>query len=154
MFMDLSAKYFITILSVTLLTLLSSCSPSPQELREQESGKQVTFTAPENYQSVYRKILIQARKCYQTVSTFSTENVEVDGDLFNDTKSGSITVIKLTGGRRYTEVLIDISAIDDQQTKVDIYFQPRRGVYTSIDNVDNEGLDIKRWYITQSKECD
>ena len=150
--MNYLIKYFAVILSGVLLLFLSGCTLSPQELREAQSGKQVTFIAPEGYQSAYHKILTQVNNCYNSFSLLRSRDWKVYGELFDDTKSATIAVVGVTGGRNFTEAVIDISAIDKQQTKVEIYSSPRTGVYA--DKLDNEGQQIKRWYFSQSKECD
>jgi hypothetical protein len=119
----------------------------PQEVRE--SAVKYAFNAPENYQSVYRKVLKQARSCYETYYQGGMATLiytEVEGDIFHDIKSGTITVSFNTGYGQHTEKVIDISAIGETETKVEAYYQ--------------EGSDapefsviITEWVINDSNEC-
>jgi len=105
--------------------------------------RRVSFMAPENYQPVYRKILDQERKCYQT--GMITAQVVVQGDLFHDTKSGTITVALHGGFGVDTYQVIDVSALDEQQTRVVGHY--------SLGPVEKYGQVLKEWVLENSREC-
>lgn len=105
--------------------------------------RQVVFVTQENYQPVYRKILEQARKCYQT--GLITAQMMVQGDLFHDTRSGTITVALHGGLGVDTYQVIDVFALDDTQTKVSAHY--------SIGSVEQQSQLLKQWVLESSKEC-
>ena len=147
--MSCLTKYFITIL---LLLSLSGCtSTTPKDVRESELGlkagskQQFTFIATENYQTVYRKILIQTRDCYQIEG-----HALVQGNHFHDTNSATITVLQGGLYAATTEQVIDILAIGEQQTKVDVYYPVYPVKFRAVDY----GQRIKEWVLDNSKECD
>ena len=105
--------------------------------------RRYSFTVQENYQPVYRKILAQERKCYQT--GMITAQMVVQGDLYHDTKSGEITVALHGGAGVNTYQVIDIEAIDDMRTKVVGYY--------AVGPVEKYGRILKEWVLEDSKEC-
>lgn len=107
------------------------------------STRQVSFSAPENYQPVYRKVLEQARKCWQTGAI--TAQMVVQGDMYHDTRSGTITVALHGGFGVDTYQVIDISAIDEQNTKIVGHY--------SLGPVDQYGRILKQWVLDHSREC-
>lgn len=123
---------------------LYGCAPSTAGgVRALGTERQVVFVAPENYQPVYRKILDQARKCYQT--GMITAQMVVQGDLFHDTKTATVTVALHGGLGVDTYQVIDVSAIDDKQTKVIGHY--------SLGPVDKYGQVLKEWVLENSMEC-
>lgn len=130
--------------AASLLVSLSGCAPTTAAgVREMGAERQFVFTAHENYQSAYRKILEQARKCYQT--GLITAQMVVQGDLFHDTKSGSVTVALHGGLGVDTYQVIDVFAIDDVQTKVSAHY--------SVGSVEQQSQLLKQWVLENSKEC-
>ena len=128
---------------IFLLSLSGCVSSTAGSVRKMGPEYQFSFIAQENYQSVYRKILEQMRECYsgQIMSTRST----VQGDIFLDTKSGTImgsTHNNISGG---VHQVIDITALNEQKTSVVAYYS--RGT------VENRGLALKEWVLENSKEC-
>lgn len=107
-------------------------------------SRMVEFVAPENYQPVYRKALDQARKCWQT--GMITAQMVVQGDLYHDIKSGTITVALHAGYGVDTYQVIDISAIDEHSTKVVGHY--------SIGPVNQYADILKQWVLENSTECD
>lgn len=131
-------------LAGTLLVSLSGCAPTTAAgVREMGAERQVVFVTQENYQPVYRKILEQARKCYQT--GLITAQMMVQGDLFHDTRSGTITVALHGGLGVDTYQVIDVFALDDTQTKVSAHY--------SIGSVEQQSQLLKQWVLESSKEC-
>ena len=130
---------------IILSIAVSACAPSTAGgVRAMGITRQVAFEAPENYQQVYRKILEPARKCWQT--GMITAQMGVQGDLFHDTKSGIITVALHGGFGVDTYQVIDISAIDDQHTKIVGHY--------SLGPVAQYGQTLKEWVLENSNECE
>ena len=121
--------------SSMLFGCASLLTPStPGEARAMGPEKQSEFMAPENYMSVYRKVLNQTRKCNRSILFFA--EVAVDGDIYQDTKSGTVTVAyRGFGPRNDIYRVIDLSAINDNQTKVTAYY--------SVEPPDREGRILK-----------
>lgn len=132
------------LLGGTFQLSLSGCAPSTAGgVREMGPERQFTFVAPEGYQLVYRKILDQERKCWQ--ATAIGGQMVVQGDLFSDTKSGTITLALHGAFGVDTYQVIDVSALSEQQTKV-------VGFYAA-GPVNKYGLALKEWVLENSKEC-
>ena len=109
---------FPVLLGGACLLSLSGCVPSTVGgVREMGPERQFTFVAPENYQPVYRKILDHVRNCYP-----QSMQIVVEGDLFNDTKSGTISVRAQGPVSAAMMMVVDLSALDEQQTKVVGYY--------------------------------
>jgi len=138
-------RYFLCILlAITVSAFLSGCAPSTAGgVREMGPAHQYAFVSPENYQQVYRKVLNQARKCYQT--GMITAQMVVQGDLFHDTKSGVITIALHGGLGVDTYQVIDLNAIDEKQTRVVGHF--------STGPVEKYGQILKEWVLENSNEC-
>ena len=123
---------------------LSGCAPSTaMGVRQMGPERQYAFTAQENYQPVYRKVLDQTRKCHQY--GMITAQMMVQGDIFHDTKSGTVTVALHGGLGVDTYQVIDIKAIDDQQTRVIGHY--------SVGPVEKYGSTLKEWVLENSEEC-
>lgn len=136
----------ITVLILSIISLsLTGCAPSTAGgVRAMGPTRQVEFVAPENYQPVYRKTLEQARKCWQ--SGMITAQMVVQGDLYHDTKSGTITVALHGGLGVDTYQVIDITAIDENHTKVVGHY--------SMGPVNQYGGILKQWVLDNSTECE
>ena len=123
---------------------LSGCAPSTAAgVREMGPERRYAFIAAQDYQSVYRKILEQARKCYQT--GMITAQMVVQGDLYHDTRSGTVTVALHGGLGVDTYQVIDVSAIDESQTRVVGHY--------SLGPVEKYGEALKEWVLEDSREC-
>lgn len=105
---------------IIIFFLLGGCAPgTAQGLRDKYSGKFV-FKVDENYQSVYRKIVTQARNHFQT--GLITAQMVVQGDIYTDIKSGNVTIALHGGLGVDTYMTIDINALSDNQTRVTTYY--------------------------------
>lgn len=130
---------------LTITAVLPACAPSTAGgVRAMGPARQVSFVAPENYQAVYRKVLEQERKCYQ--GGMITAQMVVQGDLYHDTKSGTVTVALHGAAGVDTYQVIDITAIDDNRTRVVGHY--------ALGPVDQYGKTLKAWVIDNSVECD
>src|SRR3990172_2414470 len=141
-------KHMRAFLAVSLMLLIGGglygCAPSTAAgVRAMGPERQFVFIAPENYQPVYRKVLDQARKCFQ-MGLITAQQV-VQGDLYHDTRSGTITVALHGALGVDTYQVIDVSAIDDNKTRVIGHY--------SIGPVDKYGQILKEWVLENSTEC-
>jgi len=73
----------------------------------------------QGYQQVYRTVLTNARRCWQT--GMITATMIVNGDLFTDTRSGEISVTLYGGLGPSTYLAFDVRALSDTQTQVTSY---------------------------------
>ena len=105
--------------------------------------RQFTFTVPEGYQLVYRKILDQERKCWQT--GLITAAIVVQGDLFTDIKQGTITTALHGGFGVDTHRVIDVLGMDNGSTRVTGMF--------ALGPVEKYGRILKEWVVDNSKDC-
>lgn len=127
-----------------LFVFLSGCTPSTAGgVRDMGPDRRYSFTVPENYQPVYRKILSQERKCKQ--AGWIASQWVVQGDLYHDTKSGQITLELhgATGVNVYD--VVDVEFIDDKNTRVTAYFP--------FGPAEKFGRIIQEWVLEDSKEC-
>jgi len=123
---------------------IAGCAPSTAGgVRELGTDRRYTFEAEQNYQQVYRKVLANARKCYQT--GLITAQMVVQGDLYHDTKTGEITVALHGGFGVDTYEVIDIAAIGDSRTKI--------VGYRSIGPVTVSEQLSRDWVLDDSVEC-
>lgn len=124
--------------------LLASCAPSTAAgVRALGESRQFTFTAPENYQAVYRKVLEQSRKCWQ--GGLITAQMVVDGDLYTDTKSGTVTVALHGGLGVDVYQVIDVSLVSENESEIKAYYPRGR--------VARYGEILKQWVLSDLKEC-
>lgn len=126
-----------------LLVVINGCAPATsQRLRENHAGK-YEFTANENYQSVYRKVLYQSRECHSIVIIAAP--MIVQGDLFQDLKSGNVTVALHTAYGVDTHLTVDVSALDDKTTNI--------VVYNAFSTWNSAAKAVREWILYNSTEC-
>jgi hypothetical protein len=119
-----------------LLIAVIGCAPmTSKELREKYACKD-EFSANDNYQSVYKKILHQMRNCYQS---------GVQGDVYPG--FGNVTVTVIEPPRTSIYVMVDVSAIDDTTTKVTVYKARSQTAERSCSTV------VREWVLENSTEC-
>lgn len=124
--------------------ILAGCAPATmQGVRDLGPDKAYSFTAPQGYQAVYRDILEQVRKCHQ--GGMITAQMVVQGDLYHDTKSGSISVALHGGFGVDTYQVIDIAAIDDSSTSVTAHY--------SVGSVERQGELLRKWALEDYRAC-
>ncbi len=112
-------------LGMLIFFLLFGCAPATvQGLRENPAGS-ITFEAPENYQSVYRKIMTPARDCWQQGASLLTADMDVHGELYSDIRKGSISITARGGAGAQTYMAIDIVALADNKTRITTYYALR-----------------------------
>ncbi|HCP77734.1 MAG: hypothetical protein CML16_11130 [Pusillimonas sp.] len=134
-------KIFITAFFSIALT---GCAPATLDgVRQMGPERSTTFTADQNYQHVYRKILRQARACHQT--GMITAQMVVQGDLYHDIKSGTVSVALHGGLGVDTYQVIDVVAVDGSKTKVTGHY--------SLGSVQEQGELLRAWVLQDSTEC-
>ena len=131
------------VIGLVLLVAGAGCAPATiQGLRDNHGGR-YEFIANENYQSVYRKVLYQARNCHQAGGIGAQWVVQ--GDLFHDLKSGNVT-FALHGVLSVSTILtVDVSALDDKTTNVIVYY-----VYSTWGSA---ARAVREWVLENSTEC-
>lgn len=132
------------LISIPLTALLAGCAAStPQEARQMGVERRYLFQVEADYQTAYRRILDVARNCYQY--PLGTAMQLVNGDLYPDTRSGSITV-GLYGalGPSFYQV-IDVRGIDGARSEVVAIFP--------MGPVDKMGSKVKAWATGTGSEC-
>lgn len=128
---------------VILAVFFLGCAPATvQKLRENPTG-QSSFETNENYQSVYRKIVTNARRCYQ--GGMITAQMVVQGDLYTDIKKGNVSIALHGGLGISTYANVDIEAITEDKTKVIIYYG--MGSWEGITRV------VEAWIKQGSDKC-
>lgn len=105
---------------VALTVFLTSCAPATfQGLRAAPAGE-FKIEVAMNYQPVYRTILANARRCYQ--SGLITAQMIVQGDLYTDTQSAEITVALHGGLGVDTYLGVDIKSLTDDLTEIRTFY--------------------------------
>lgn len=128
----------------SLAVLLSACAAgTPQQAREMGTERRYVFQVDLDYQTTYRRILEAARPCYQT--NMITASMIVDGDLYPDTRSGTVTVglYGALGPSLYQ--VIDVHGLDGARSEVTAIFP--------IGPVEMRGIKVKGWAEATSNEC-
>ena len=103
---------------LSLCLVVTGCAPTSQALRENPKNS-YEFLAEENYQSVYRKILPVARKCYQ--GGLITAQMVVQDELYHDIKSGSVSVALHGAFGVETYLTIDVLGLNNSRTKISVF---------------------------------
>lgn len=70
----------------------------------------------------------------------------VQGEIYQDTKSGTINLAAYAGFGADMILVVDISAINDNQTKIITHY--------SRNSLKRYGQVVKYWVIDNSTECD
>lgn len=126
------------------ILMLYGCAPTTAiGVREMGAERRVAFEAPANYQAVYRKVLDQSRKCWQ--SGMVTAQMVVTGDLYTDIRSGTITVAMHGALGVDTYQVIDISALDDTRSKVVGHY--------AAGPVEQFGHALRQWVLADATDC-
>lgn len=122
---------------------LTGCAAStPQEARNMEPARQYRFEVGADYHTAYRRILDAARNCYQ--GQVFTATMLVNGDLYPDIKSGTVTV-GMYGIASSLYQIIDVRGIDTSRTEVIATFP--------LGPVEKRGGKVKAWASGTETEC-
>jgi hypothetical protein len=149
-FMDIrgtrTKKLVLAFLSFSLVPgFFCGCAPpSVNMVRDISSSKQYIFDAEENYQTVYNKILNQAKICLETKKY--TARMMAQGEIHPEVQSGTITLLFDGILAVDTYQVIDMYALNDNSTIVIAYY--------SLGSVDKNGKMLKEWVLDNSVECE
>lgn len=133
-----------TIASGLAIALLSGCGPiAAGGIRELGPERRFVFEAPEGYQLVYRRVMEQARRCYQAGRREA--EVTVQGEIHEDTRLGTVTVSLHNALVDEIFQVIDVVAVGEMQTRV-------IGHYPS-GPAERYGQGLKEWVLENSREC-
>ena len=131
------------LITILLASLLMGCAASnPQQAREMGADRRYTFQVETGYQTVYRRILDTARKCLQY--PVGTAIQLVNGDLYSDSRTGSITVGMYGAVGTSIYQVIDVRGLDDMRTEVIAIFP--------MGPVKKIGSKVKAW-ANGNSEC-
>ena len=132
-------QYTLIVLGSVFLALTSGCTVTANDVRKVEPENKITFTAPANYLTVYRKVTEAARNCYRLPVLAST---------YTDTKTATIFSQASGNGVNAVMWVVDLSQIDEQQTKVSFYYPTARlSMFTDF------AVALKKWALTDSQDC-
>ena len=132
---------------VFLATLLAAgCASAPETadgLRKRHAGI-VFFDIDDNYFSVYRDILAQARKCFEDASPAARTAVE--GELDATHLHAHVTVQRTGMFGVTTPLTTDVLMLSANRARVTVYYSDRRwGRNAEL---------VKKWVKEGSRECD
>lgn len=132
-----------SLLIIASMLILSACAPATlQGLRASPEGD-IKIRIDEAYQPVYRKILSNARRCYQ--GGLITAQMVVQGDLYTDTQSAEITVALHGAAGINTYLGVDINALDEKTTTVHIFY--------ALPTWKASAIAIEKWVKNNSSDC-
>lgn len=148
--MGLSIAVVRIFLVISLLGGICGCATAPPTadgVRSLGPESQFVFIVPEEYQSVYRIILGEMRKCFQMGSMDFQSMVQ--GDIYQDTRSGTITQTIHGGFSNSMYQVIDVMAIDNNQTRVIGHY-----AFTTESGRKKHAEALKEWIFNKSPMCD
>lgn len=104
--------------------LLSACAStvSVADLRTINEGSS-SLQFPMNYESVYRIIAAESRRCFER--TVPGVSVNVRTDLYADSKKGEISIAGALMTSSITELVFEINAIDAKTSEVKTYYRKK-----------------------------
>lgn len=133
-----------TIAIASLAILMTACAAStPQQAREMGPDRRIVFEVPADYQTAYRRILEAARTCYQT--NLITASQIVDGDLYPDDKTGTVTVGMYGALGPSIYQVIDVRGIEGGRSVVSAIFP--------VGPVKKMGGKVKDWAMAAGTGC-
>jgi len=108
-----------TLLIAGLSFLVAGCSPqSATELRT-NPYQHTTFEVPAPYETVYQRVYEKARLNFY--GGFMGSRYRVEHALFAQRRTANVSMYVETRVRDAMLLTIDISAVDDGQSRIDIY---------------------------------
>jgi len=131
------------IIGFGICLLLAGCgAASIQELRSAPSGT-LAFTTDMSYESAYQIIVNRARDCF--VHNFIDGRLLVNGQIDSEKKAATIHVNNATGINMGVHLLIEITALNNRQTKIVNYYDSQRW--------EERAKIIEFWVRTKSTDC-
>ena len=131
------------LLSFVAVVVLAGCAPATIEGVRQAPAGHETLVLDQPYQQVYRTVVTNARRCYQTGMV--TAQMVVTGDLYTDTQTGQVTVALHGGLGVDTYMGVDIKALDDKRSQVD--------TFVSLSTWTRALPMVKRWLTQGDTPC-
>ncbi len=131
------------VLAVCLILFVSGCGvTTARQLRENPAGI-YSFKVNADYKTVYEKVLLHARSCYELAATGN--NFVVEGKAFPETRKSSISIVRFRAVARETVFTIDSAQLDDATTEVNVYYAQLR--YKTA------AMTVEEWIKGDSNEC-
>lgn len=131
-------------ITLTVLLIIVGCAPATIEALRENHANKLSFDVKENYQPVFRKVLKTARKCFQT--GLITAQMVVQGELYQDIETGTITVAIHGGLGVDTHLAVDVTAIDEDNSKVT--------VFNALSSWNRSSQLVREWVLENSAECE
>lgn len=132
------------LIGILVASLVAGCAAStPEAARQMGPERSYTFQVDVDYQTAYRRILEAERKCNQY--PIGTAMQMVNGDLYPDTKSGTITVGLYGALGPSIYQVIDVRALHGSKSEVIGTFP--------MGPVEKQGAKIKAWATGGNSEC-
>lgn len=135
-------KKFSYLVAAGAFASLSGCATNPSEVRNAGPEHRSQFVVQQGYLDTYRAILDRQRACEQ--ANLVTAQWIVQGDVYADTKSGTITAALHGAFGVQTDTVIDVKAASDASTDV---------VISTKQNADKYAARVRKW-IAGSRNCD
>jgi hypothetical protein len=114
-----------SVLAISVVAvLLSACAStvSVADLRTVNEGSSV-LNIPMTYESAYRIIAGESRRCFER--NFSAGTVNVRADLYGESKTGEISIAGALMTSSVAEVLIEIRAVDAKTTEIKTFYRKK-----------------------------
>lgn len=131
------------ILAISAALVAGCAASTPQQARDMGPDRRYMFQVDVDYQTTYRRILETARMCHQT--SLITASQIVSGDLYPDTKSGTVTVGMYGALGPLLYQVIDVRGIDGARTEVTATFP--------MGSVAKMGEKVRGWAEATSDGC-
>ena len=112
--------FYLNASAILLTVLATACAPLNRNELQAEMTKHAVHVS-EPYQSVYRRILGQARNCHQASGFFGPSQI-VQNELYTDTHTANVSLLGADSGVIYS---IDIKADTPDTTTVSYYVDER-----------------------------
>ncbi len=112
--------------TIAIALVLTGCATSATTVDELvNTNNQDSFTVGNGYQQTYRNIRSGLEKCRGLESSWNTPSF-VRSDLYTDINEGRITIYSKGGmAKSKPLVYVNVSEVDDSNSKVNIYYQWR-----------------------------
>ena len=132
------------LISIFALGTLVGCAAStPDEARQMGPERQYSFKVDNDYQTTYKRVLDAARNCYQ--GPVGTAMMLVNGDIYSESKSGTVSVGMYGAVGASIYQVIDLKAIDSASTDVTAIFP--------MGPIEKQGFRVKAWATGSSSAC-
>ena len=131
------------LLFISILFVVYGCENTSLIKAEEIEDVSYVFSTSEDYQSIYRKILKQAKTCSRNSLT---SRMEVRGELFSDIKSADIEMSQIGIVHKMMHMQVSVEA--DANTK-----GTKITVHNSFYRWNAFALAVRDWVLSNSSEC-